>query len=112
MFAITEVGSRQYTIVKDEIFCIPRVSKKSADGRSASGGEEVSLNKVLLIADGKNIEIGTPHIKGAKIVCEILGDAKGPKRIAFKFRKRKKYQKTVGHCDLLTRVRVKDIVKG
>jgi len=102
VFAIAEVGSKQYTVVKDEILCIPRVAKK----------KEVSLNNVLLISDGKDVKIGTPYIKGAKVVCEILGDAKGPKRTAFKFRKRKSTQKTIGHRDLLTRVRVKDIVKG
>lgn len=102
MFAIAEVGSKQYKVIKDEILCIPRVSKK----------KEISLNNVLLIADGKDIKIGTPHIKGAKVVCEILGDAKGPKRIAFKFRKRKKSQKKIGHRDLLTKVKIKDIIKG
>ncbi len=102
MFAIAEIGSKQYSVVKDEILCIPRVSKK----------KEVSLNKVLLIADGKDVKIGTPHIKGAKVVCDVLGDAKGPKRIAFKFRRRKKSQKKIGHRELLPKVRVMDIVKG
>lgn len=102
MFAIAEVGSKQYKVIKDEILYIPRVSKK----------KEISLNNVLLIADGKDIKIGTPHIKGAKVVCEILGDAKGPKRTAFKFRRRKKSQKKIGHRDLLTKVKIKDIIKG
>lgn len=100
MFAIVEIGSRQYKVIKDEILCIPRVPKK----------KEVSLNKVLTIVDGKDITIGAPYIKGAKIECENLGDAKGPKRIAFKFRRRKSSQRTIGHRDLLTRVRVKEIV--
>ncbi len=102
MFAIAEVGSKQYSVVKDEILCIPRVSKK----------KEVSLANVLLIADGKDVKVGTPHIKGAIVVCDILGDAKGPKRIAFKFRRRKKSQKKIGHRELLSKVRVKEIVKG
>ena len=102
MFAIAEVGSKQYTVVKDEIFYIPRVPKK----------KEISLSKVLLIADGKDVKIGAPYIKGAKVVCDILGDAKGSKRIAFKFRKRKSSQKKIGHRELLSKVRVKEVVKG
>ncbi len=102
MFAIAEIGSKQYSVVKHEILCIPRVSKK----------KEVSLTNVLLIADGKDVKVGTPHIKGAKVVCDVLGDAKGPKRIAFKFRRRKKSQKKIGHRELLSKVRVKEIVKG
>ena len=102
MFAIAEIGSKQYSVVKDEILCIPRVSKK----------KEVSLSNVLLIVDGKDIKVGTPHIKGAKVVCDVLGDAKGPKRVAFKFRRRKKSQKKIGHRELLSKIRVKKIVKG
>ncbi|UCH12104.1 MAG: 50S ribosomal protein L21 [Candidatus Omnitrophota bacterium] len=102
MFAIAEIGSKQYTFVKGEILCIPRVPKK----------KEVSLTNLLLIADGKDVKIGTPHIKGAKAVCDVLGDAKGPKRVAFKFRKRKSSQKKIGHRELLSKVRVKEIVKG
>ena len=102
MFVIAEIGSKQYSVAKDEILCIPRVSKK----------KEVSLTNVLLIVDGKDIKVGTPYIKGAKVVCDILGDAKGPKRIAFKFRRRKKSQKKIGHREQLSKVRVKEIVKG
>ncbi len=102
MFAIAEIGSKQYTVVKDEVLCIPRVSKK----------KEISLTNVLLIVDGKDIKVGTPYIKGAKVVCDVLGDAKGPKRIAFKFRRRKKSQKKIGHREQLSKVRVKEIVKG
>jgi len=101
MFAIAKVGSRQYKVIKDEILCIPRVSRK----------KEVALNHILLVADGKNIQVGTPYIKGAKVICEVLGDVKGPKRIAFKFRKRKSSQRATGHRDLLTKVRVKEIIR-
>ena len=100
MFAIVEVGSRQYKLMKGEIFDMPRVSKS----------KEVSLDKVLLVSDGKDVKFGTPHIKGASVVCEVLGDSKGPKRIAFKFKRRKSSQRTVGHRDLLTRVKVKNII--
>jgi len=102
VFVIAEIGSKQYSVAKDEILCIPRVSKK----------KEVSLTNVLLIVDGKDVKVGTPHIKGAKVVCDVLGDAKGPKRIAFKFRRRKKSQKKIGHREQLSKVRVKEIVKG
>ena len=102
MFAIAKVGARQYKVTEDELISIPRVSKK----------KEVSLDKILIIVDGKDVAIGTPHIKGSKVVCEVLGDSKGPKRIAFKFKRRKSSQKTIGHRDLLTQVRVKNIIKG
>ena len=109
MFAIVEVGSRQYKVSKDEMLCIPRIAKKSAKGGSAPGEKEISLSKVLLIADGKDVVVGTPYIKGAKITCGVLGDVKGPKSIAFKFRRRKSSQRTIGHRDLLTKIKIKGI---
>ena len=102
MFAIAEVGSRQYKVIKDEVLCIPHVPKK----------KEVVLNKVLMVADGKDVIIGTPYIKGAKVLCDVMGYVKGPKLIAFKFRRRKNSQKTIGHRDLLTKIKIKDIIKG
>jgi len=102
VFAITEVGSRQYKVAEGEILLIPRIEKK----------KEVTLDKVLLITDSKDVIIGNPYIKGAKIVCEVLADAKGPKTIAFKFRRRKNSQRTIGHRDMLTKVKVKEIIKG
>ncbi|MFH0731904.1 MAG: 50S ribosomal protein L21 [Candidatus Omnitrophota bacterium] len=101
MFAIAEIGSRQYKVAKDEIICIPRIENK----------KEISLTNVLLIADGSQVQLGNPYIKKAKIVCEVLGDVKGPKTIAFKYKRRKSSQRTVGHRDALTKLKVKDIVK-
>ena len=102
MFAITEVGARQYKVAKDDVLLIPRVSKK----------KEISLNKVLLLSDGKDVKVGFPYINGAKIICDCLGDVKGPKVIAFKYRRRKNSQRTRGHRDLLTKIKVKEIIKG
>ena len=65
MIAIAEVGSKQYKVAKNEILCIPRVAKKPLKGKSlpvrqggASAGKEISLDRVLLIVDGKDVKIG------------------------------------------------------
>jgi len=100
MFAIVEVASRQYKVAAGDILDIPRSLHKKS----------VSFDKVLMAGTGKDIVIGTPYIKGAKVNCDIVGDLKGEKTIAYQFRRRKGYHRKVGHRDLLTRVKIKEIV--
>lgn len=99
MFAIVEVGSRQYRLGVGDTVEIPRTSRK----------KEITLDKVLLAVSGKEVNIGTPYIKGARVVCDVISDNKGRKKIAFKFKRKKSYHRKIGHRDLLTRVRVKEI---
>jgi large subunit ribosomal protein L21 len=99
MFAIIEVGARQEKVKTGDVFDMPHTSKKS----------EISFDKVLLTVDGKDIKIGEPYIKGAKVLCDILSHNKGEKKIAYKYKRRKSYHRKVGHRDLLTQVKVREI---
>jgi large subunit ribosomal protein L21 len=99
MFAIIEVGARQEKVKVGDVLDMPRTSKK----------KEISIDKVLMIISGKDIEIGSPYIKGAKVICDIIADKKGEKKIAYKYKRRKSYHRKVGHRDLLTQVKVKEI---
>lgn len=99
MFAIVEVGSRQERVKVGDVLNIPRTTKK----------KEITLDKVLLTVAGKDIEIGTPYLKGVKVVCDIISHKKGEKKIAYKYKRRKSYHRKVGHRDLLTQVKVKEI---
>ncbi|NQT96066.1 MAG: 50S ribosomal protein L21 [Candidatus Omnitrophica bacterium] len=99
MFAIVEVASRQHKITAGDTLDIPRIEKK----------KEVLLDKVLMTISGKDVNIGTPYVKGVKVVCDIVGDIKGEKKYSFKFKKRKSYHRNIGHRDLLTRVKVKEV---
>ena len=99
MFAIIEVASKQEKVSVGDTLDIPRTTKK----------KEISLDKVLALSSGKDFTVGTPYLKGAKVVCDIVGDKKGPKKIAYKFKRRRSYHRKVGHRDLLTEVKVKEI---
>jgi large subunit ribosomal protein L21 len=99
MFAIIEVGSRQEKVKVGDILDMPRTSKK----------KEISIDKVLMTISGKDVEIGSPYIKGVKVICDIIADKKGKKKIAYKYKRRKSYHRKVGHRDLLTQVKVKEI---
>ena len=99
MFAIVEVGAGQAKVKVGDVVDIPRTTKK----------KEISLDKVLLISSGKDLTIGTPYVKNAKVLCDIIGDTKGKKTISFKFKRRKSYKRKIGHRTLLTQVKVKEI---
>ncbi|MFA5069039.1 MAG: 50S ribosomal protein L21 [Candidatus Omnitrophota bacterium] len=99
MFAIVEIGPGQEKVSAGDILDIPRTQKK----------KEIIIDKVLMVISGEDVEIGFPYVKGAKVVCDIIGDKKGEKKIAYKYKRRKSYHRKVGHRDLLTRVKVKEI---
>lgn len=62
-----------------------------------------------MTVSGDDIAVGKPYLKGITVHCEVIGDAKGKKKIAYKFRHRESYHRKVGHRDLLTRVKIKEI---
>ncbi|HXV27860.1 MAG TPA: 50S ribosomal protein L21 [bacterium] len=101
-YAIIETGSKQYVVQPNTIIEIERLSRPE-------GEKEVVLDKVLFFSDGEKCHIGTPWISGARVLCESLGDIRGPKVISFKFRRRKASRRKKGHRQELSRLRVKEI---
>ena len=68
---------------------------------------EIVFDEVLYV-DGK---VGTPTVKGAKVVCKILKQGKQKKVLVFKYKPKKKYRKTQGHRQPYTKLLVKSITK-
>lgn len=101
-YAIVETGSKQYRVEPETVFEIEKLPVPPDQ-------KEVVLENVLLVHDGKQIQVGNPFVKGAKVVCEHLGPFRGKKLVAFKFRRRKASARKVGHRQSLTRLRVKKI---
>jgi len=62
-----------------------------------------------LFADGKNVSHGNPLVSGAKVTAEVVEQRKDKKVVAFKYKRRKGYHRTVGHRRKLTRVKIKSI---
>ena len=101
-YAIIETGSKQYrvepqTILEVELFSIPE------------NQTEILLDRVLLARNGDKLEIGSPYIEGATVVCDYLGEFRGPKVISLKYRRRKASRRKRGHRQDLLRLRVKEI---
>ena len=73
-------------------------------------GDTVDLDRVLLIADGDKVTVGTPTVEGAKVVATSQGEGKGKKIIVFKYKPKVRYRKKTGHRQLYTRLAIDRIV--
>lgn len=101
MYAIIEVGGRQWKVEKGTRLAVNQVTAKV--------GAEHVVDRVLLAHNGKGVQIGKPYVKGAKVVCEILAHHQGPKTISYHYRRRENWRKTVGHRQPLSTLVVKEI---
>jgi len=104
VYAIIEVGGKQYTVKKDDVIDVEK--------QIAKEGKEISLTKVLLVAKDKNIKIGQPYLKDAKVEAIVLRHLKSKKTISFKYRRRKSSDSKIAHRQQLTRLKIKDIQTG
>ena len=104
MYAIIEVGAKQYNVRKDEIIDVER--------QAFPEGKEVALDKVLLISKDGDIEIGRPYLKAAKVKAQVVKQFKDRKEISFKYRRRKSSHWTKGHRQQMIRLKIKEIIFG
>jgi len=102
MYAIIRTGGKEYSIENGSIIDVEKLS--------GSAGDEVTLDKVLLVADNENVKIGKPFVEGAKVVAQVMDQKKGPKIIVFKRKRKKGYKKKQGHRQNLTQLKIKEII--
>ncbi len=104
MYAVIEVGAKQYTIKKGDILEVEK--------QASQKNKELVLDKVLLLSKDKKIEVGQPYIKGAQVSALVLNEIKGQKKISFKYRRRKSSHWKKGHRQNLTLLEIKEIHSG
>lgn len=102
MYAIIESGGKQYRVEPGAVVSLERIPGEV--------GNQVELNRVLLVSDGSTVKVGKPTLSGARVVSEIVAQTRGVKIDVFKFKKRKKYRRKTGHRQELTQVRIARIV--
>ena len=103
-YAIIKTGGRQFRVAEGDTIDVDLLDIDS--GKTATFGD------VLMFADGDNVTHGNPLISGAKVTAEVVEQRKDKKIIAFKYKRRKGYHRTVGHRRKLTRVKIKSISVG
>ena len=100
MFAVIQTGGKQYKVAKDDVI---RVEKLAGDA-----GSEIVLDQVLMVGD----KIGVPMVSGASVTATVVAQARGPKIIVFKKRRRQNSRRKNGHRQDLTILRITDIAAG
>lgn len=100
-YAVLETGGKQYRVTPGATLEIELLD--------AEAGQDVELDKVMALSDGKELKIGMPYVEGAKVVLTIIGHKRGKKVISFKKKRRKSYERKVGHRQELTVATVKSI---
>ncbi len=99
MKAIFVTGGKQYYVSEGDVLYVEKLDIEA--------GKEVEFDEVLMV-DGK---VGTPTVKGAKVVCNVEKHGKQKKIVVFKYNPKKKYRKTQGHRQPYTKLVVSKIVK-
>jgi large subunit ribosomal protein L21 len=101
MYAVLSSGGKQYRVEPGSTLTLEKLTQEA--------GASVTFDRVLLIADGDDVTVGTPTVSGATISGTILGEELGPKIVVFKFKQKAKYRRRTGHRQHLTRVRIDEI---
>ena len=102
MYAIIETGGKQYRVRVGDRIEVERLAVEP--------GSEITLDRVLMVANDGDVRIGTPVVDGARVVASVDGQIKGEKIIVFKMRPKKRYPPKPGHRQQLTALTITDIV--
>ena len=103
-YAIVEASGQQFWLQPNRYYDFDRYQAEVDD--------VLTLENVLLLNDGKDLKIGKPYVKDAKVEIKVLEHRRGPKIIVYKMRPKKKTRRKNGHRQELTRVLVQSISIG
>jgi large subunit ribosomal protein L21 len=101
MYAVIRTGGKQYRVAVGNA-----VEVEKLEGEV---GSTVTLDDVLLVADGENVQVGQPTVEGATVVAKITGQHRGNKVMVFRYRPKKRIRVRKGHRQYLTRLQIESI---
>ena len=101
MFAVFKTGGKQYRVAAEDVLKVDKVKGEP--------GEIVEFGEVLVVG-GDSVTLGAPTVAGATVAAEVLDQARGPKVIAFKKRRRKNSRRKRGHRQEFTLLRITEIL--
>ena len=101
MYAIIETCGKQYKVSEGDVVFFEKLE--------AEEGKNVKFDKVILVSDGKKVEVGTPYVKGAKVEGKVIAHGKAKKIIVFKYKAKKNYRRKQGHRQPYTKVEITSV---
>lgn len=103
MYAVIATGGKQYRVHEGDQIKVEKLDE--------APGEKVVFDRVLLLADGEDVSIGTPYVEGGEVTGEVQEHGKGKKIDIIKFKRRKHHMKRMGHRQRYTQVKITRIAK-
>jgi len=100
-YAIVEDGGKQYKAVEGVTIDVDRFE--------AQDGDQIDLERVLLVADGEEVQVGAPFVSGAKVQATVVSQVKAPKVVVFKYKPKQRYRLKKGHRQQYTRLMIDTI---
>jgi len=100
-YAVVETGSKQYRVKAGDVLNVELLNVEP--------GKTIDLAPVLAVSDGKELSIGTPDIKQVKVTATVIKHFRGEKVFSFRTRRRKNYQRKVGHRQEITSLKIESI---
>ena len=101
MYAIIKTGGKQYKVTEGEAIFVEKLDVEA--------GAEVTFDEVVLVADGKDVKVGTPLVEGAKVTAKVEKQGKEKKVVTFKYKPKKHSHSKYGHRQPYTKVTVEKI---
>ncbi|PIU07903.1 MAG: 50S ribosomal protein L21 [Candidatus Moranbacteria bacterium CG_4_8_14_3_um_filter_34_16] len=101
MIAVIKTGGKQYKVAVGDKIKIEKLEEKE--------GEKIDFSEVLFLGDEKNIQLGNPLVKGAKVEGKVLNTAKEKKVVGIKFKAKKRYKVKFGHRQIMSEVEITKI---
>lgn len=101
MIAVLETGGKQYKVSPGSLIRVEKLAAKK--------GEEIVLDKVLMIKKDEESFYGNPWLAGARVVTEVTNQDRDRKIIVYKFKRRKNYHRKYGHRQSFTELKIKEI---
>ncbi len=104
MYAVIQTGGKQYRVSEGMTLKVEKIN--------ADEGASVALDKVLMVTDGDNVQIGTPYLDGGSVTATVKSHGKGKKVHIVKFKRRKHHLKRQGHRQQYTELEITGISAG
>ncbi|MFW6071497.1 MAG: 50S ribosomal protein L21 [Candidatus Bipolaricaulota bacterium] len=102
MYAIIETGGKQYRVSEEDELQIEKLKGKGP-------GEEVRFEKVLMVKENGDVQLGRPYLEDTFVEAEIIEEGKEEKVTVFTYKKRKGHRRKLGHRQPYTKVRIDGI---
>jgi len=104
MFAVIKTGGKQYKVSPGQKLKVEKLDVP------ADRDAVINFKEVLLVADGENVKIGTPIVKGTRVEAKVLRQGREKKKIVFKYHPKSRYRKKKGHRQHFTEVEIQKII--